>query len=142
MTLQLQRITRHAAAAVAFAALAAPTALAADDLRSPDTRDAALAARGAAAQLDLRSPDTRDAADAIRLESSRRSGDLRSPDTRDWAADRLGPGAGSVEITVHRPGGFDWSDAGIGAAGGAGLILLLGGTWLLVRHAPTEPRPV
>ena len=144
MTLQLHRITPQIAGAVAVAALAAPTALGAGDLRSPDTRDAALAAReAAAAGLDLRSPDTKDVAAAIQARSSSpRSGDLRSPDTRDWAAGRLGPaGTGGVEITVHRPGGFDWSDAAIGAAFGAGLILLLSGTWLLVRHAHAEPRP-
>ena len=142
MTLQFRRVTRHAAAAVAVAALAAPAALA-TDLRSPDTRDAALAAREAAVQLDLRSPDTRDAADAIRAASaSSRAGDLRSPDTRDRAAGRLAPASTDItEITVHQPGGFDWSDAGLGAAGGAGLILLLVGTWLLVRHGRTEPRP-
>ena len=36
---------------------------------------------------------------------------------------------------------FDWGDAGVGAAAGAGLVLLLFGASLLVRHARTEPRP-
>ena len=144
MSHELQRIARHTAAAVAVAALAAPTALAADDLRSPDTRDAAAAAlAAAAAQVDLRSPDTQDVAAAIRATSSNpRAGDLRSPDTRDRAAGRLGLGStGAVEITVHRPGGFDWSDAGIGATAGAGLVLLLVGTSLLVGVARSGPRP-
>ncbi len=37
--------------------------------------------------------------------------------------------------------GFDWSDAGIGAAAGAGVVLLLLGALMLVRHGRTEPRP-
>jgi LPXTG-motif cell wall-anchored protein len=55
------RITRTVTAALAIAALAAPTALArpAQDFRSPDTKDAAAQAR---TLQDLRSPDARDAA--------------------------------------------------------------------------------
>jgi hypothetical protein len=53
------RYTRTAALALALAAFAAPTALAQQDLRSPDARDAA---RAAMSTQDLRSPDARDAA--------------------------------------------------------------------------------
>ena len=48
-----------------------------------------------------------------------------------FISDTLAPGGGVVTSTpvVH---GFDWADAGIGAAGTAGLmLLLLGGTRLL-----------
>jgi hypothetical protein len=48
-----------------------------------------------------------------------------------FISDTLAPGGGVVTSTpvAH---GFDWSDAGIGAAGTAGLmLLLLGGTRLL-----------
>jgi hypothetical protein len=48
----------------------------------------------------------------------------------------------ATPAVVHvTPSGFDWGDAGIGAAAGAGLILLVLGASLLVRHARTEPRP-
>ncbi len=91
------------------------------DGRSSDTRDAA-----DTAQLQItdgRSPDTLDAARNAQLEVL----DGRSPDTRD-AARTIQP----VEIVTF--GRFDWSDAGIGAAGGAGLILLLGMSMLLLRR--------
>ena len=45
-----------------------------------------------------------------------------------------------VVVRVSRPG-FDWGDAGIGAASGGGLVLLLLGASRLVRRAHTEPRP-
>ena len=35
---------------------------------------------------------------------------------------------------VLESAGFDWADAGIGAAGAAGLVLLGGGTMLLARR--------
>jgi LPXTG-motif cell wall-anchored protein len=55
------RLTRALTAALAIAALAAPTAFArpVQDLRSPDTADAAAQSR---TLQDLRSPDARDAA--------------------------------------------------------------------------------
>jgi hypothetical protein len=54
------RLTRAVALRLAFAAIAAPAAVAQQDLRSPDARDAARAALGPT--QDLRSPDTRDVA--------------------------------------------------------------------------------
>ena len=79
---------------------------------------------------------------------------------RDYGAGGTGGGAGAApprEPTEHgrggpvaqqdtspvvidrRPivlesGGFDWADAGIGAAGAAGLVLVGGGAVLLARH--------
>jgi hypothetical protein len=141
MTPQLQWLTKRIVAAVAVALFAAPPALAAD-FRSPDTRDAASAVHSAT-PVDLRSPDTRDAAWTIGAgQPASLAVDLRSPDTRDVAAGRF-PSANSepVQITVVRPGGFNWSDAGIGAGAGAGLVLLLVGGSLLVRLGRTEPRP-
>jgi hypothetical protein len=46
-----------------------------------------------------------------------------------------------VVVRVTHPG-FDWRDAAIGAAAGAGLVLLLLGASLLIRRAGREPRPV
>jgi hypothetical protein len=142
MTFQLQWFTKRVVAAVAVALFVAPPALA-TDFRSPDTRDAASAVHGVAASVDLRSPDTRDAAGTIGAgQPASLAVDLRSPDTRDVASGRS-PSIETlpVQITVVRPGDFDWSDAGIGAGAGAGLVLLVVGTSLLVRLGRTEARP-
>jgi hypothetical protein len=112
-----RRLSRSAALGLAVAALAAPAAGAQQDLRSPDARDAARLADTPA--QDLRSPDARDAADG--------RGSFNSPKVT------------VVKITQPSPatssgGGLDWGDAGIGAAGLLGLILIgLGGT-LAVLH--------
>lgn len=89
------------------AALAVPAAAAAQDLRSPDARDAALASRQADTQ-DLRSPDARDAGREIK------PAPVSQP---------------VVEIT-EAPG-FNWGDAGIGAAAILALCSLAGGLALL-----------
>ena len=141
MTFQLQWLMKGIVAVVAVALFVVPTARAGDS-RSPDTRDAAWAAHNVAAPADLRSPDTRDAAGKIPVGLPVMSAvDLRSPDTRDVAAGRLPAGGEPAQVTVVRPGGFNWSDAGIGAGAGAGLVLLLVGTSLLVRLGRTEARP-
>ena len=73
--------------------------------------------------LDGRSPDTRDAADAAQLQVA----DGRSPDTRD-AAQAVQP------IELLTPAGFDWRDAGIGAATTAAMFTLLAGSILLLTR--------
>jgi hypothetical protein len=114
------------------AAKAAETPQVAQDLRSPDARDAAKAAETPQVAQDLRSPDARDAAKAA--ETPQVAQDLRSPDARD--AGRISPPVQQpvVEIREVPSNGFDWGDAGIGAAGilamfsiAAGLTLLLSG---------------
>jgi len=95
------------------------------DGRSPDTRDAAYNTQFQV--IDGRSPDTRDAAQNAQI-AQLQVLDGRSPDTRD-AAKTVQP----IELTSSS--GFDWSDAGIGAASGAGLLLLLGGSMLLLGWA-------
>jgi hypothetical protein len=94
------------------------------DGRSPDTRDAAEAAR---LQLeDRRSPDTRDAAEAARLQLAARSSSTTLGDSA----------AQPINTTAH--GGFDWSDAGVGAITAALLIVLVGATMhLLTRSRPS-----
>jgi hypothetical protein len=103
-----------------------------DDLRSPDARDAALEATRAEVAQDLRSPDARDAA-VQAAETPQVAQDLRSPDARD--AGRISPTVQTpvVEVREVPANGFDWGDAGIGAAGilamlsiAAGFTLLLG----------------
>jgi hypothetical protein len=110
---------------LAIASIAATSATAAiRDGRSPDTKDAAYLAH-----LDGRSPDTLDAAAAAHAKPGQPTLDGRSPDTRDAAATALAAPARPV-VLVGRSG-FDWTDAGIGAAGGFAIALLLGGVFVL-----------
>ncbi|HEY7453261.1 MAG TPA: hypothetical protein VH683_01765 [Thermoleophilaceae bacterium] len=116
------------------AACAAPATAAAQgqDLRSPDTRDAAAAAAAEAqAYQDLRSPDARDAG---RTSHDRPTQDLRSPDARDVGRSPVEIPTPVVEVREVPASGFDWGDAGVGAAGivalfsiAVGGVLLLGG---------------
>jgi hypothetical protein len=121
------------------------------DGRSPDTKDAALAAHRQgrilsattivsarpplnAVGYDGRSPDTKDAALAahqgrgteITVGSTQQqvagSLDGRSPDTKDAA---YAAHNSAATIVIASGGGFDWTDAGIGAAAGFGLAVML-----------------
>jgi hypothetical protein len=98
------------------------------DLRSPDARDAA-AATEEQAYLDLRSPDTRDAA---RATLTREYLDLRSPDARDAGRTPVDLPTPVVEIREVPASGFDWGDAGIGAAGMLALFSIAAGLALMV----------
>ena len=102
------------------------------DLRSPDARDAALQAAQPQVAQDLRSPDARDAA-VQAAETPQVAQDLRSPDARDVGRVSTPVQQPVVEIREVPSNGFDWGDAGLGAAGifamfsiAAGLTLLLG----------------
>ena len=102
-----------------------PNAVAApQDLRSPDTRDAALKVEALASQ-DLRSPDARDAA---------REGGAAAPPAAHADVPATGP-------TASVSDGFEWGDAGIGAAVILGLVSLASATVLLTGRgrgrAPT-----
>lgn len=111
----------------------------AQDLRSPDAKDAARAAQGVVTgpSQDLRPPDVRDGAEG-RGPYAHDQGpyvldrSYGSPDAADAARD-LPPvqiPAPVVEV-ADSPGGFDWSDAGIGAAGTLGLLSIVVGSALL-----------
>jgi hypothetical protein len=137
----LRRNTILTTAAVLAVCAAPASADAYQDLRSPDARDAAGAVTGPT--QDLRSPDARDAARETQGDSgyrtsyqptAPRSQDLRSPDARDAARD-LPPAqipAPTVEVRELPSSGFDWGDAGIGAAGMLGLFSIAAGSALLV----------
>ena len=65
--------------------------------------------------------------------------DLRSPDTRDQAMGRgtfSAPEVTVVKMTEPAPpsSGLDWGDAGVGAGGMLGLILLALGSVLAIVH--------
>jgi hypothetical protein len=98
---------------------------------------AAMAAPAAVANQDLRSPD---AVDAAQTALAQRGQDLRSPDTRDTAAGRgtfTAPHVTVVKVAEAPQatgGGFDWGDAGIGAGGAVALVLIGVGGSLMVTH--------
>ena len=124
-----RRITRTAALGLTLAALAAPTAGAVPaDLRSPDARDAARTeeALTGVPRQDLRSPDARDLADG--------RGTFNAPEVTVVKVSEPAPSAG----------GLDWADAGIGAGGMLGLVLIgAGGALLIMRrmhHRPAHRR--
>jgi hypothetical protein len=129
--MHVPRSTQAIAVGLALAALAPASAIADQDLRSPDARDAAVRA---SAPVDLRSPDARDAAARVSTTPS----DLRSPDTRDAAQGR-GPAQAPTVMIVRMPqsaraDGLDWGDAGIGAGGVIALVALGSGATVLVRR--------
>jgi hypothetical protein len=115
------RLTRIATVTLTIATVAAPTAMARQDLRSPDAKDARAAvtqSRHAQPTQDLRSSDARDAADG--------RGTFSAPDV--------------TVVKIARPaaapasGGLDWGDAGIGAGAVLGLLLVALGGVLGVIH--------
>ena len=110
------------------------------DLRSPDAKDAKTEPVTQVAQ-DLRSPDARDAAQAAKVEIAQ---DLRSPDARDAGLPEAPTPDTVVEIREVPGNGFDWGDAGIGAAGILALLSIAGGVTLMVstrrrRHGTEMP---
>ena len=111
--LRKHRFTTVAALAIALGA-ASPSAAQQQDLRAPDQQ--AAAGRG----QDLRAPDQQVAAE--------RGQDLRAPDSR------FGQPTGETIVPVSTPtrvrivevpsSGFEWGDAGIGAAGMLAVVAL------------------
>ena len=118
------RSSRAAALGLVLAALAPATAVAGQDLRSPDASD----------------PFTAPAAGV----------DLRAPDTRDAAAGRTAPQSPSVVVVrmpqrTHGSGKTDWSDVGLGAGGALVMFALSTGGALAVqrrRHVRAKRAPV
>ena len=132
MNTQIRRRIRLVAVTTALALTLVPVAGAGIDGRSPDTKDAAANVRSApGTTADLRSPDTRDAGLAAHTVAATSPTDLRSPDTQDAAL--TAHSAGSTIVVESASGRFDWTDAGIGAAGGFAVALILGGLLVLAR---------
>jgi hypothetical protein len=134
------RSTQTIALGLVVAALAPATALASNDLRSPDARDAATASTAQSRYLwGALEPSTPAAA----------TPDLRSPDARDAAAGRSAAGSPSVlvvRVSQHRSaaGGMDWGDAVIGAGGAVAVLALTAGGALAVqrrRHVASARTP-
>ena len=133
--LQLKRSAAVAAvAAVAVLAGSGVAAAASQDLRNADqqapasAQDAALAAEaarpaehrgGRLAVQDLRNPD-RQAPGA--------------PATDGTVGDTLPAETVGTEVIQVSARGFDWGDAGIGAAGGLAILILAGSAAILFTH--------
>ena len=93
---------------------------------------------------DLRSPDARDAAGTYAEPVTQVAQDLRSPDARDAGLPESPTPDTVVEIREVPGNGFDWGDAGIGAAGILALLSIAGGLTLMVttrrrRHGTEMP---
>jgi hypothetical protein len=102
-------------ALVVFAALSGVATAQVLDHVSPDARDSARQVTGSL-QTDLRSPDARDA--STRPVETYTPGHVPQP---------------SPVLSV-RTDGFDWADAGIGAAGMLALVALGSGTLMIATQ--------
>jgi hypothetical protein len=105
----------------------------------------ALAAPAAAgAQQDSRSPDAADAQHQGRIVETQQQ-DQRAPDRMDAGPSASATPAAAVSIRATPPpasgvNGFEWGDAGIGAAGMLGVVGLVGGGVLLTMHRRRDER--
>jgi hypothetical protein len=154
------RLSHILTTAALVAVCAAPASAATfEQLHANDQNDGA--SKAAAQAQDLRSPDAVDAAQHRGLYANDRGAyvlnrDYGSPDALDAAPEPAGPGSyvlnrdyGSpdaadaardlppVQTAVLEPrdvssGGFDWGDAGIGAAGMLALFSIAAGSALLL----------
>jgi hypothetical protein len=133
--------SKSIAAAIAIAALSTPSALAGNALQYLASPDRQGTAQAPTALQYLPSPDTREAASAPNALQYLPSPDtrevssaptalqyLRSADPRDAAS------APTPIVTIVARGGFDWSDAAIGAVSAFGLTLLVGATLVVLRR--------
>jgi hypothetical protein len=138
------RFTRTIGLGITIAALGASTAAAQPiDGSMHDAIAAGLRPTSQYTPSDVRTPDTMSAS---KPSTSEPVVDLRTPDARDHGEGRgtfNAPEVTVVKVADPAPtgSGFDWGDAGIGAGGLLGLILVgLGGT-AAVAHRKATPRP-
>src|SRR4051794_2498139 len=115
-------------ALVVFAAVSAVAVARDQDYVPPDARGFDAARQLSSPRVDLRSPDARDSARQLGSPQI----DLRSPDARDasrqpvetYTPGHLPQPSPVVSVVSAPTGGFDWADAGIGAAGMLALVAL------------------
>ena len=125
-------LKRFGVTTVLVASIAMPATAAAQvqDLRSPDRQFPSAPAQ----TQDLRNADRRSPAPAS-------AQDLRNADRRSPVAFEPAPAEASVVTAIEVPGdGFDWADAGIGAAGGIAILAILAGMAMAVTHRRHRPR--
>lgn len=127
------------AAALGALGIAAPVALANQDIAGPDPVSTGPTKQVIVSGNDLRSPDAVDAAAAPAPQVTRSSSDLRSPDATAATADPTTPSYATPAVVKVGNGdnGFDWGDAGIGAGGTLLVLALAGGGALLVTRRKT-----
>jgi hypothetical protein len=119
------------------------------DLRNPDSRGtppasdvapapSSIAAANGEGYKDLRMPDRRDSAPGAdgTQRPTEPTQDLRTPDASDAARDlpQVHIPAPVVQVREVPSHGFDWGDAGIGAAGMLALFSIAAGSTLLVTN--------
>jgi hypothetical protein len=135
------RFARTIGLGITIAALGASTA-AAQPIDGP-THDATAAGQATTSQYtpsDVRTPDS---VSASKPSTTEPVVDMRTPDARDHGQGRGTFSAPEVTVVklvepVPTGSGFDWRDAGIGAGGLLGLILLgLGGTAAIAHRKAT-----
>ena len=130
MNLKLRRPLRVASVVFALAAAAVPAAQAADEKFIPGYTDFPNALRiesstGAVGERFL--PGHTDFPNHLRVDS-----------VYDRARGNSGGDGEIVVVTAAESRGFDWIDAGIGAGGAAGLLLLAAGVALLALRRPVR----
>jgi len=137
------RFTRTIGLGITIAALGASTAAAQPaDLRTPDAIAAGQETTTQYTPNDVRTPDT---ASATKPSTTEPVADMRTPDARDHGQGRgtfNAPDVTVVKVLDPAPtgSGFDWADAGIGAGGLLGLILLTLGATATIAHRKAPPR--
>jgi hypothetical protein len=137
------RFARTIGLGMTIAALGATTAAAQPaDFRTPDAVAAAQERTAQYTPTDVRTPDS---VSASKPSITKPVVDMRTPDARDHGQGRgtfSAPEVTVVKLVDPAPAGssFDWADAGIGAGGLLGLILVgLGGT-VAVAHRKATAR--
>jgi hypothetical protein len=133
--MRTRKLTGPLAVTVALAALAVPAAVGAQTTKDYSKNAANGEYVTPAADLDLRSPDARDVPAGSRT-------DLRSPDAREMADGRSRDEVNPPIVAGARADGFDWGDAGIGAAGAVGLLAISLASAMTLRLRQTRPRSV
>jgi hypothetical protein len=114
--LKHQRVAATAVAAITLALPASAAAQGYQDLRGERARDAAYQSEGHGAPTqDLRLPDRRVPDTGVRIPP-------------------VEPAPTQVRVVEVASDGFDWGDAGIGAAGGLAMLGLAGGMVMIATH--------
>lgn len=128
MNLKLRKPLRVASVVFALAAAVGPSAQAADEKFIPGYTDFPNALR----------IETSPAGDRFTPGHTDFPNHLRVDSVYDRARGNSGADGSVVVVPAAEAGGFDWIDAGIGAGGATGLLLLAAGVALLTLRRPVR----